>query len=311
MQIIEQALTMTNNLILTGRRNRAIEFLLQIQKIDNHNEIASELMCCIATDVYSRKLVDYFGQQWKGESLQNKTIEIFCDQGMGDTIQMFRYLQLIKELWDCRIILNCYGFYDEFKRLVADLSFVDEFVNYHVKCDYNTNILIIPCFLDKEVGFSYPVNYEKLNPPDQPLLGPYKAIETDVKIGLAWKSNAENNLSALKSISVDVFSEWTFCSLLPKENYPPFVMETDINDLYDTACYIQGMNCVVTVDTVVLHLAGSMKKRTFGLLAFDCDRRWGKEENTAWYPSVTLLRQQIAGDWSFPLKKLADLLKLG
>jgi ADP-heptose:LPS heptosyltransferase len=66
----------------------------------------------------------------------------------------------------------------------------------------------------------------------------------------------------------------------------------EIKDFGDTAALINAMDCVVTVDTSILHLAGAMGKRTYGLLNHkDPDPRW-KIAN--WYESVTL----IEGDWS-------------
>jgi ADP-heptose:LPS heptosyltransferase len=66
-------------------------------------------------------------------------------------------------------------------------------------------------------------------------------------------------------------------------------------DFLDTARIIQGLDCVVSVDTSVLHLAGALGKKSFVLLSHRCDPRWNLD--LTWYPSVKLLRQSYPGDW--------------
>ncbi|MEO7402135.1 MAG: tetratricopeptide repeat-containing glycosyltransferase family protein [Burkholderiales bacterium] len=72
----------------------------------------------------------------------------------------------------------------------------------------------------------------------------------------------------------------------------------EIIDLADTAALIESLDCVISVDTSVLHLAGALGKPAIGLLAWDCDFRWGHSAGqTPWYPTMRLLRQRTAGDW--------------
>ncbi len=75
---------------------------------------------------------------------------------------------------------------------------------------------------------------------------------------------------------------------------------------------IAGLDAVVTVDTFVGHLAAAMGKPTFVLLSFLVDWRWGTEgETTPWYDSMTLVRQERLGDWSAPVRTVAERLAAG
>jgi ADP-heptose:LPS heptosyltransferase len=58
------------------------------------------------------------------------------------------------------------------------------------------------------------------------------------------------------------------------------------------------MDALVTVDTSVAHLAGSLGIPTFLILSTLADSRWETGETTPWYPSVHLIRQRVPGDWS-------------
>jgi hypothetical protein len=79
----------------------------------------------------------------------------------------------------------------------------------------------------------------------------------------------------------------------------------DDADVARTARLIAGARLVVTVDTMVAHLAGVLGAPTVLLLPHAPDWRWGSGEGRSrWYPSVTMLRQAAPGDWSVPLARL-------
>jgi ADP-heptose:LPS heptosyltransferase len=62
---------------------------------------------------------------------------------------------------------------------------------------------------------------------------------------------------------------------------------------------------VITVDTALAHLAGSLGMPTWILLPFAADWRWGlSSETSPWYPSVRLFRQQSPGDWNSVITSL-------
>jgi len=74
---------------------------------------------------------------------------------------------------------------------------------------------------------------------------------------------------------------------------------TGARSYLETAEILAGLDLVITVDTSVAHLAGSMGVPTWVLLpAFRTDFRWGRgRSDTPWYPSVTLYRQETPGSW--------------
>ncbi len=78
----------------------------------------------------------------------------------------------------------------------------------------------------------------------------------------------------------------------------------DDRDIGRTAALIAGARLVVTVDTMVAHLAGALDAATLVLLVHQADWRWGDGESTPWYPSLRLLRQHAPGDWSRPLAEI-------
>jgi ADP-heptose:LPS heptosyltransferase len=69
-------------------------------------------------------------------------------------------------------------------------------------------------------------------------------------------------------------------------------------DMVATAALIAGLDLLVTVDTMVAHLAGALGTPAWLLLKQDADWRWLRgRADSPWYPSMRLYRQTVAGDW--------------
>lgn len=70
------------------------------------------------------------------------------------------------------------------------------------------------------------------------------------------------------------------------------------------------MDVVISVDTSVAHLAAALGKPTWVLLPFSPDWRWLlDQEDSPWYPSAKLYRQEKMGDWSGVLSRVREGLE--
>jgi ADP-heptose:LPS heptosyltransferase len=70
------------------------------------------------------------------------------------------------------------------------------------------------------------------------------------------------------------------------------------------------MDLVISMDTVIAHLAGALGLPTVLLLAWYPDWRWllGRDDSP-WYPGMRLYRQQEPGQWQPVIQRLlADLM---
>ena len=84
----------------------------------------------------------------------------------------------------------------------------------------------------------------------------------------------------------------------------------ELNSISDTAAALTVLDLLITVDTLVAHLAGSMGKPTWVLLPFAPDWRWQLDrEDSPWYPSIRPFRQQKPGDWEDVMVKMQDALR--
>jgi hypothetical protein len=75
---------------------------------------------------------------------------------------------------------------------------------------------------------------------------------------------------------------------------------------------LEHLDLLITVDTMVAHLAGALAIPVWTLLPFACDWRWMLDrDDSPWYPSMRLFRQPRAGDWKSVIDSVyAALLKL-
>ena len=145
-----------------------------------------------------------------------------------------------------------------------------------------------------------------------------------LKVGITWSGNPKHWRDKNRSIELEMIQ--TLFSLEKVEFYAiQKVFEkreekilkkyTNVNPcseyLYDfahTAYLTSEMDLIVSVDTSLVHLAGSMNKKTYLMTPVVPDWRWGLEKNQDWYPSVTLVRQEKIGCWIQPIQKMKKLL---
>jgi hypothetical protein len=83
----------------------------------------------------------------------------------------------------------------------------------------------------------------------------------------------------------------------------------DLTDFTRTAGLLGNMDLVITVDTVIAHLAGALNIPIWVMLAHSPDWRWMRErEDSPWYPSLRLFRQKSRGNWDPVLEAVAHNL---
>lgn len=82
-------------------------------------------------------------------------------------------------------------------------------------------------------------------------------------------------------------------------NAPLLDLGPELNNLSDTTALLSAVDYVVTVDTAIAHLAGSVGTQTEVLLPYAPDWRWGLgSDRTPWYPMLRLHRQSKPYDWT-------------
>ena len=263
---------------------------------------------------------------WFGQHpLQDKRIFLHAEQGLGDTIQFCRYVSLVAGL-GARVTLEVQPSLGD---LLANLDGVSQLVLSGAPippADYQCSLMSLPgAFKTTLETIPRQVPYLHADPRKvarwHEILGP----RTRPRVGLVWSGNPRNSNDSNRSVDL---ARWI--GYLP-DDYAYFCLQNDIRDadrqilqscpkivniesnFTDTAALIEILDVVVSVDTSLAHLGGAMGKKTWVLLPFLPDWRWLVERtDSPWYPTMTLYRQPVAGDWDSVFAEVKkDLLRLG
>lgn len=145
-----------------------------------------------------------------------------------------------------------------------------------------------------------------------------------MNIAFCWAGSPGHHRDFRRSTSLDLWrplwaiegTHWWSVQVGPRQadlvRYPPNVtdMTLEIKNFEDTAKILRLADLTITVDTAVLHLAGSLGCRVWGLISTPPDWRWGlTADTTPWYPSALLWRQHPPGNWSLVFDRLAEQLR--
>ena len=143
-----------------------------------------------------------------------------------------------------------------------------------------------------------------------------------LKVGLAWSGRVNFDQNSLRAIPFQELSplldrqQAQFFSL--QVGYPNdsinderlIDLSSELTDFAETAAAMQALDLVITTDTSVAHLAGTLGVPTWVLTSYAPDWRWGAEgSRNLWYPdSLRLLRQQEPNNWAPVVEEAASLL---
>jgi Flp pilus assembly protein TadD len=263
---------------------------------------------------------DFAQPQWDGSSPDGKTILVYAEQGLGDTIQFSRYVPLVAKRAG-RVILECQA---ALARLMESLQCPATMVLSGQPLpafDTHCPLMSLPYALGADSVVA-----------DIPYLHPRPCLvdawreklgaKSRLRVGIAWAgrpthSNDRNrsmppeNLGVLAKVDG---IEWHSLQKQTSGSVPKELRFIDhsceLNDFADTSAVIANLDLVISVDTAVAHLAGAMGKTTWLLLPYVAEWRWMLDRaDSPWYPTMRLFRQERWGDWLGVMRRVVDALQ--
>ncbi len=251
---------------------------------------------------------------WKGEKLDKKTILIFSEQGIGDLIQFSRYLFLLIDTYECKVIFrlkqNLSHFFDKNRfEIITETQKIPQH-------DYHNHLASLPgIFYQKNKSFPKTVNFikgnEKITQKWHDTLSKYKGL----KIGINNTASSDMTgsriiplenfkiLTSLKNINFFLiqkdFNKKKMKIINENSNVNYFEnMDQSVKPFEDTIGIVKNLDLVITADTSLGHLSATLGKPTWIVLSFVSDWRWfDQDEKSIWYENVLLYRQKKIGDW--------------
>ena len=266
---------------------------------------------------------------WLGiESLQDKTILIHAEQGLGDTIQFCRYVKSVTAL-GAKVIFEVQPVLVSLMR-EPDLPF-----DIYAKgaalpdFDYHCPLMSLPLALQNKGNTVIPTSlYIKI---DDTRVQKWRSRfdNEQFNIGINWQGSKKKidigrsfplalfegiaSLSKVKLFSLQKNEGTEQLNDLPKgmviEN---FGGDVDSEGAFlDTAAIIKSLDLIITSDTAVAHLAGALGCRVWLALKWVPDWRWMLDGgSSSWYPSMRLFRQNKADDWEGVFDEIKSELNL-
>jgi hypothetical protein len=141
---------------------------------------------------------------------------------------------------------------------------------------------------------------------------------TGLKVGLVWAGTTVGTIdlrllapmfevAAVRWFSLQVGDRAADLSLV--DRVPIADLSPWLTDFAETAAAIARLDLVISVDTAVAHLAGALARPVWLLLPNLSEWRWllGRDDSP-WYPTMRLFRQQSRGDWPEVAREVAAAL---
>jgi tetratricopeptide (TPR) repeat protein len=256
--------------------------------------------------------------RWDGGSLAGKSIFLYAEQGLGDTLQFIRYALLVKARGG-RVVVECPR---ALVKLLTNCCGVDRLIGYGEELpdfDVQSPLLSLPGILGTSL---------ETMPSDVPYVDADPMLVTKwrerldaiggFQIGVNWFGSLGHDPSGQRNIPLEQFTTLAQNSAvrlvsLQKDkrakndigNCPNFAI-VDFGDeldgangaFMDSAAIMANLDLVITSDTSIAHLAGALGVAVWVALPHVPEWRWLLDRsNSPWYPTMRLFRQKKAGDW--------------
>jgi tetratricopeptide (TPR) repeat protein len=252
---------------------------------------------------------------WLGaEDISGKTILLHGEQGFGDAIQFCRYVPLVAAR-GARVILEVRPALVALMQGLAGASAVIAKGDALPAFDLHCSLLSLPLAMGTTLEtVPAQVPYLHASPGKCEEWSARLGAKTKPRVGLCWAGNATHERDRDRSMRLSDYGplldlDATFVSLhqeVRAEDAAVLAARPDIvhfgealKDFTDTAALVAALDLVISVDTSVAHLAGALAKPTWVMITYVPEWRWLlTREDSPWYPSVRLFRQDVGRAWS-------------
>jgi tetratricopeptide (TPR) repeat protein len=258
--------------------------------------------------------------RWDGTPLDGQTILVWADQELGDTIHFARYISVLNRLGATRVLVECQS---RLVPLITSLEGVDGVIGRgaplpHV--DVQTPLTALPVLLRRH-GVPMPNQVPYLSVPStlvrrwkERLIAGTERRPRELTVGLCWAGHPEGIAARARFTSLASFAPLAgmravrFISLQMGPRSPELLrpprglqvehLQNDTCSISDTAALMCSLDLIISVDTMVPHLAGALARPVWLALPRPADWRWMRDrDDSPWYPTMRLFRQSSPGAW--------------
>ena len=304
-----------------AHNNLGLALLLKGDFVQGWSEYEWRLKCS-AFEIHDRN----FPQPcWEGSDINKKFMLIWGEQGVGDQIMFASLLSRFQQQAQRVFVEIQRRLVPLFKRSFPEVSFfsiqdppnsrlLDRSIHYQLPMGSLAQWL-----LPNEESFPKSYSYLKANADNtRKLKAKYQQLANGkLLIGISWQSvnkyiGKPKSTSLIQwrdllsqkgcffvnlqysdvKIEIDAFTNQTGLSIYRDEDID------SLKSLDDFASQVAALDLVISIDNSTVHVAGALGRSVWTLLQYAPDWRWQLDRSdTPWYPSMTLYRQPVLGDW--------------
>lgn len=265
------------------------------------------------------QMTDYHDHEalWKGEDLKDCVLVVLTEQGLGDSIFALRYVPMLRASGLKHLVIACEK---TMVRLVQsmcpheahlpDVTVIDrQAMQWNQPFSYVTLAMSLPGYLTPE----------GTGPNTAYLKAAGVKIPGQLTVGLCWNGSTvvgppkERNipLSLLRPLSEiphvrlvslqmgNAVDEIGDCGFEIADSM------SGVRDVYDTACLVASCDLVVSVDTMIPHLAGALGVPCWLMNRYMSCWQWGTPEyDPMIYETIAQFRQERPREWASVVERL-------
>jgi tetratricopeptide (TPR) repeat protein len=255
---------------------------------------------------------------WDGSPLEGGTLLIAREQGIGDFLLWARLLPAARARVG-RVVVECPP---SLAPLYAGFPGIDELIIGTVPFERapefaaHVPICSLPFVLGVEADaipppLPLPVDHDRA----RAFRSRFAARGYHRSVGIVWAGEPSHTLDRFRSCGLDAFSAlagvpdvgWVGLqkgvaereALAPPAGLDLLALGDELHAFDDTAAAVAGLDLVITVDTSVAHLAGTLGAPVWLLEGFGNPWLWQLERSDSpWYPTMRIFRQHEPNVWT-------------
>jgi tetratricopeptide (TPR) repeat protein len=250
-----------------------------------------------------------------------RTILLYAEQGLGDTIMFARYAPQLAGM-GAKVLLRA-G--EPLRRLMAclpglEIVPLDAPLPTH---DATIPVMSLPWLFGTDEASVPADTYIQADPAIADKWSRELASLGGLKAGVVWAGqpwfwNAHNRDMALADLApLAALADVSLVSLQQGAEADDeatglkLFRPGPLADFAETAGLIANLDIVITIDSAVAHLAGAMGKPVWLLAPHVAEWRWGQSSAASpWYPTMRIFRQIAPRDWQHPAGEVTQALRL-
>ncbi|REK12412.1 MAG: tetratricopeptide repeat protein [Planctomycetota bacterium] len=262
--------------------------------------------------------------RWDGSPLEGRTILLYAEQGLGDTLQFVRYVPLVKQRGGT-VVVECQ---EPLLPILAGCEGIDQLVPigtppgaFDVRCP----LMSLPGVLGLSMEQLWRGPYFSPDEERVARWGQQLAEVPGFRVGVCWQGNPKHlfdaqrsfplaelaPLAAVRPVQLVSLQKGAGTEQLEDSQFKLHELGTWDEDgaFLDATAILSHLDLVVTADTAIAHVAGAMEVPTWIALSAHVDWRWFLDrDDSPWYPSIRLFRQSQLDVWDDVFQRMAEAL---